>query len=64
MEEMIDEEISFLEHSCDRLHKKIERFSTPRERRTQVRDAGIATMNGTNGGQDYDPENTVVLLEN
>uniref|UniRef100_A0A8W8MJJ2 CCHC-type domain-containing protein n=1 Tax=Magallana gigas TaxID=29159 RepID=A0A8W8MJJ2_MAGGI len=61
---MIDEEISFLEQSCDRLRKEIERFSTPRERRTQARDSGIATLNGANGGQYYDPENTVVLQAN
>uniref|UniRef100_A0A8W8J306 Peptidase A2 domain-containing protein n=1 Tax=Magallana gigas TaxID=29159 RepID=A0A8W8J306_MAGGI len=64
MDEILDEEISFLEQSCDRLRKEIERFSTPRDRRAKARDSGIATLNGASGGQYYDPENTVVLQAN
>ncbi|XP_065928598.1 serine/threonine-protein phosphatase 6 regulatory ankyrin repeat subunit C-like [Magallana gigas] len=43
IEEIVDEEISFLESSCERLRKEIERYSTPLERRAQARDSCIAT---------------------
>lgn len=64
MDDMIDEELSFLEQICDRMRQKIERFSTPRDRQAQVHDSAIATMSGVSGDQYNDPDNTVELQAN
>ena len=47
----MDEEISFLEKSCEQLRRELERYSTPLDKRAQARDSGIATMVGASGGQ-------------
>lgn len=64
MEEMVDEEISFLQSSCERLRKEIERYSTPLDRRAQARDSGIATLVGEIGDQSHATDNTVVQQGN
>lgn len=64
MEEIVDEEISFLESSCERLCKEIERYSTPLDRRAQGRDSRIATLVCAIGDQSHATDDTVVLQEN
>ncbi|XP_065927594.1 uncharacterized protein [Magallana gigas] len=64
MEEKVNEEISFLESSCERLRKEIERYSTPLDRRAQARDSGKATLVGATGNQSHATDDTVVLQEN
>lgn len=64
MEEIVDEEISFLESSCEQLRKEIERYSTPLDRRAQARDSGIATLVGAIGDQSHATDDTVVLQGN
>jgi hypothetical protein len=44
MDERLDEEISFLEKSCERLHLQIERQSTSISVNRPMRDSGMATM--------------------
>lgn len=44
MDEMLDEEISFLEQSCEQLRLEIEKQSTPVVRNRSMRDSGIATI--------------------
>lgn len=65
MDRMIDEEISFLEESCERLRLEIQNWSTPIAN-TRVRDSGIATMASANGSYHdaHSPaaEDTVVSL--
>lgn len=65
MDRMIDEEISFLEESCERLRLEIQNRSTPIAN-TRVRDSGIATMASANGSYHdaHSPaaEDTVVSL--
>ena len=47
----MEEEISFLEKSCEKLRRELERYSTPLDKRAQARDSGVATMVGASGGQ-------------
>lgn len=44
MDEMLDEEISFLEQSCERLRLEIEKQSTPVVSNRSMPDSGIATI--------------------
>lgn len=44
MDEMLDEEISFLEQSCERLRLEIEKQLTPVVRNRSMRDSGISTI--------------------
>lgn len=64
MEEMVDEKNSFLESSCERLRKEIERYSTPLDRGSQARDSVIATLIGTIGDQSHSTDDTVILQGN
>uniref|UniRef100_K1R9J4 Uncharacterized protein n=1 Tax=Magallana gigas TaxID=29159 RepID=K1R9J4_MAGGI len=41
---MLDEELSFLEQSCERLYLEIEKQSTPAVKNRSMRDSGIATI--------------------
>lgn len=52
MDRMINEEISFLEESCERLLLEIENLSTSIAN-TRVRDSAIKTMASASGGYPY-----------
>jgi hypothetical protein len=60
MEDTLDDEISFLEKSCEKLRRDIERYSTPRDR-AQARDSGIHTIIGASADRDINPDETVIL---
>lgn len=66
MEELVDEEISFLESICERLRKEIEKYmySTPLDRLAQARNSGIATSVGTIGDHSHATVDTVVQQGN
>lgn len=68
MDETLEEEISFLEKSCERLRLEIEKQSTPVAANKPMRDSGIATMARAHGSQeclhDNAADNTVVGLNN
>lgn len=59
MDRMIEEEISFLEESCERLRLEIQNRSTPIAN-TRLRDSGIATM--ASASRYHDAEDTVDSL--
>lgn len=56
MDEMLNEEITFLEQSCERLRLEIKKQSTPAVRNRAMRDSGIATIPKEVVVREYLPE--------